>query len=69
MRDTETERQRRRQREKQAPCREPDAGLDPRTLGLHPEPKVDAQSLSHPGAPAWGLSLLGEAQALPLVVQ
>ena len=25
--------QRHRQREKQAPCREPDAGLNPRTLG------------------------------------
>ena len=28
--------QRPRQREKQAPCREPDTGLDPRTLGSHP---------------------------------
>ena len=27
------ERQRHRQREKQAPCEEPDTGLDPRTLG------------------------------------
>ena len=33
MRDTERERQRHRQREKQAPCREPDVGLDPRTQG------------------------------------
>ena len=35
MRDTEREeeRQRHRQREKQAPCREPNVGLDPRTLG------------------------------------
>ena len=34
MRDTERERERERerQREKQAPCREPDARLDPRTL-------------------------------------
>ena len=24
-------------------CREPDAGLDPRTLGSRPEPKADAQ--------------------------
>ena len=31
MRDTKRERQRHRQREKQAPCREPDVGLDPRT--------------------------------------
>ena len=33
MRDTERERQRRRQREKQAPCREPDVGLDPGSAG------------------------------------
>ena len=38
MRDTE--RQRHRQREKQAPCGEPDAGLNPRVLGSYPEPKV-----------------------------
>ena len=31
MRDTEIKRQRHRQREKQAPCREPDVGLDPGT--------------------------------------
>ena len=36
MRDTERERQRHRQREKQALCREPDAGLDPRSPGSHP---------------------------------
>ena len=30
------ERQRHRQREKQAPCREPDVGLNPRTLGSGP---------------------------------
>ena len=28
-----------------------DAGLDPRTLGSHPDPKADAQPLSHPGVP------------------
>ena len=43
------ERQRHRQREKQAPCWEPDAGLDPGTPGLLPGPKADAKSLSHPG--------------------
>ena len=47
MRDTE--RQRHRQREKQAPCREPNARLDPRTLGSCPEPKADTQPLSQPG--------------------
>ena len=51
MRDTERERQRHRQREKQAPCGELKTGLDPRTPGSGPEPKVDTQPLSHPGAP------------------
>ena len=37
--------------EKQAPCREPDVGFDPRTPGSQPELKADAQPLSHPGAP------------------
>ena len=46
------ERQRHRQREKQAPCGEPDVGLDLRTLGSQPEPKV-AQPLSQPGVPGW----------------
>ena len=46
----ERERQRHRQREKQAPCREPDVGFDPRTLGSHPEPKAEAQPLRHPGS-------------------
>ena len=41
-----------RQREKQAPYREPDVGLDPRTPGSHPEPKADAQPPSHPGVPS-----------------
>ena len=42
MRDTEGE------AETQA---EGEAGLDPRTLGSGPEPKAEAQPLSHPGAP------------------
>ena len=46
----ETERQRYRQREKQAPCEDPNVELDPRTLESCPEPKADAQPLSHPGA-------------------
>ena len=45
------ERQRQRQREKQAPCKKPDVGLDPGTPESRPELKVDAQPLSHPGAP------------------
>ena len=57
MRHTESkservsEHQRHRQREKQAPCKEPNVGLDPRTLGLCPELKAGAQPLSHPGVP------------------
>ena len=39
-RDTERERQRHRQREKQASCREPDMGLDPRSPGSGPGPKA-----------------------------
>ena len=51
MRDTERERQRHRQKEKQAPCRDPDVGLDPGTPGSRPEPKADTQPLSHPSTP------------------
>ena len=50
MKDTEKEGQRYRQRKKQTPCGEPSVGLNPRTLGSCPEPKADAQLLSHPGA-------------------
>ena len=45
------ERQRCRQREKQVPCRETNAGLDPRTPGSRPKLKADAQPLSHSGIP------------------
>ena len=51
MRDTERERQRHRQREKQAPCREPDVGLNPKTPGSWPGLKAGTQPLSHPGIP------------------
>ena len=40
-----------RQGEKQAPCRGPDAGLDPWTPGACPRPKAGAQLLSHPVVP------------------
>ena len=46
MRDIE------RQREKQAPCKEPDMGLNPGTPASLPDPKADAQPLSHPGVPS-----------------
>ena len=58
MRDTHTQREREREREAEtqaegeaAPRREPNVGLDPRTLGSRPGPKADAQLLSHLGAP------------------
>ena len=50
MRDTE-KRQKHRQREKQAPRREPDVGLDPRTPGSCPALKADVRPLNHPGVP------------------
>ena len=37
--------------EKQAPCREPDVGLDPGTPGSGPGPKAGAKPLSHLGCP------------------
>ena len=49
----ERERPRHRQREKQAPRGESDVGLDPGTLESGPEPKADAQPLSHPGVPKY----------------
>ena len=58
MRDTHRERQRHRQREKQAPCREPDAGLDPQTgvtvrrPGLHFQPSLSYSTAA--GDPASG---------------
>ena len=52
----ERERQRHRQREKQAPCREPDTGLDPGTLGSLPRPKAGTKPLSHPGIPLYAIS-------------
>ena len=61
MRDRERERERERERGRdrqrqaeggeQAPCKEPDVGLNPRTPGSHPGPKAGAKPLSHPGIP------------------
>ena len=63
MTDTERERQRdrdtqtHRQREKQAPCREPDVGLDPGSPGSHPGLKAVAKPLSHRGCPVAIISI------------
>ena len=48
--ETQRQRQKHRQREKEAPCKEPDVGLNP-CQGSCPEPKADTQPLSHSGAP------------------
>ena len=53
MRDTERDRQRHGQREKQAPCREPNVGLNPRSPRSGPRLKADVQPLSHPGVPSF----------------
>ena len=45
MRDRES------RQERQAPCKEPDVGLDPGTPVSHPRAKADSQPLSHPGIP------------------
>ena len=45
----ERERQGHRQREKQTPCREPDAELDPGSLGSRPGLKGGIKPLGHPG--------------------
>ena len=50
-RDTQRERQRHRQREKQAPCREPDVGLDPGSPGPHPSLKVALNQWATGAAP------------------
>ena len=50
-------RQGHRQREKQASCKEPDVGLDPRTPGSCPGPKAGTKPLSHPGIPRRGRKL------------
>ena len=49
-RETQRERMRHRQRGKQAPGREPDVGLHPGS-GIMPQPKTEAQLLSHPCVP------------------
>ena len=54
MRDRE--RWRHRQREKQAP-REARCRIQSQDLGSQPEPKADAQPLSHPGVPKNKLNL------------
>ena len=44
------ERERHRQRERQAPCREPDVGLDPRSPGSGPGPKMALNHIAAQGS-------------------
>ena len=48
---THTHTQRQRHREKQAPCREPDVGLDPGSAVSRSGPKAGTKPLSHRGCP------------------
>ena len=50
MRDTERERQTQAE-EESCSMQEPDVGPDPRIPGSHPDPKADAQPLTHPDIP------------------
>ena len=40
----------------EAPCREPDVGLDPRSLGSRPGPKAGTKPLSQLGCPRFFFS-------------
>ena len=52
MKDAEREAETQAEEEAGSPwSREPNVGLSPRTPGSLPEPKADAQPLSHPGVP------------------
>ena len=52
MRDTQRESERHRQKEKQDPCREPDMGLDPGSLGSCPGLKTVLNRWASGAAPA-----------------
>ena len=53
--ETQRERQRHRQRKKQGPCREPEAGPDPRTLGSQ---RASTLIYSHTSLPAFSTFLI-----------
>ena len=53
MRDTERKAETQAERGEAGSMQGADVGLDPRTPGSRPEPKADAQPLSHPGIPLY----------------
>ena len=63
-REKERERQRHRQREKQATCREPDMGLDPRFPGSHLGPQAVLNHCAPRAAPGYGF----KSQFHPLLI-
>ena len=63
-RERERKGQRHRQREKQAPCREPDVGLNLQSPASCPGPKAGAKLLSHPRI----LEVKGSFQVISLSV-
>ena len=63
--ERERERQRYRQREKQAPCREPDVGLDPWSLGSGPGLQAELNRCATRAAP--GLDLLEGRNCVPSI--
>ena len=55
MRDTEREAETQAEGEAGSLRGDPNVGLNPGTQGLHPEPKANAQLLSHPSTPRTGI--------------
>ena len=55
MRDRDREKERHRQREKQAPCRKPNAGLDPGSPGSHPRLQEALNHCTTRAAPRGGI--------------
>ena len=60
MRATEREAETQAEFEKQAPCREPDMGLDPGPPGSGPGLKAGAKPLSHLGCPKADIQSLSQ---------
>ena len=65
MKDTEREAETQAEGEAGS-LQEADVGLDPRTPGSYPEPKAEAQQLSHAGAPVMVLRLKQESCILAM---
>ena len=69
MRDTQKERQRQRQSQKQAPCREPDVGLDPESPRSHPGLKAVPNCWATGTAPVTPLLSHADCYVHPVFLQ